>query len=240
MSLLKQLIEIQDNKKNIAACSNLINNHEYASNLKGVKKEFDIEKSKFKNKDSEISNLRNKYQMVSSNLNNDKDELEKIKFELYNNAGSDLKLIDALQKKFNKKQESIKIVDNQVLKLLEQEEKLSSEKESLKIKLSKLKNDFYTYKNTEGKKINDAREKIKKSEEAIKELEKLIPVDILEIFNKICSSKGTGAAELKDNICSGCRVKVSSMTIDNVNKQQRIVYCDNCGRIIYCNEKKSF
>lgn len=240
MSLLKQLIEIQDNKKNIAACNNLISNHEYTSNLKKVKKEFDIEKSKFKNKESEILNLRKKYQIISSNLNNDKDELEKIKFELYNNAGSDLKLIDALQKKFNKKQESIKIVDNEILKLLEQEEKLSSEKENLKIKLSKLKNDFYTYKNTEGKKINDAREKLKKSEEAIKEIEKLIPVDILEVFNKICSSKSTGAAELKNNICSGCRVNVSSMTIDSIKKQQRIVYCDNCGRIIYCNEKKSF
>lgn len=240
MSLLKQLIEIQDNKKNIAVCNNLINNHEYTGNLKRVKKEFDMEKSKFKNKEIEILNLKKKYQIASNSLNYDKEELEKIKFELYNNAGSDLKLIDALQKKFNKKQESIKIVDNQVLKLLEQEEKLSSEKESLKIKLSKLKNDFYTYKNTEGKKINDAREKLKKSEEAIKQLEKLIPIDILEIFNKICSSKGTGAAELKDNICSGCKVKVSSMTTDNVKKQQRMVYCDNCGRIIYCNKNKSF
>ncbi|NMM61922.1 hypothetical protein HBE96_04305 [Clostridium sp. P21] len=235
MSLLQQLIEIQENKKVILECSNTIKNSQYTNNLKNLKKEFDLAKVQFKNKEDEITKVREKYQTVNNNINNDKKELEKIKFELYNDAGSDLKLIDVLQKQFDTKKDGLESLDNEGLKLLEVEEKLCAEKENLRIKLSNLKNDFYTYKSTESEKINVAKENLRKAEENIKSMEKLIPEDILEIFNKISSSKGTGAAELKDHVCLGCRVKVSSMTIDSVKREEKIVYCDNCGRIIYCN-----
>jgi predicted nucleic acid-binding Zn-ribbon protein len=240
MNVLQLLIEIQKNKKIIEVCNNITKSSEYTYTLKKAKEEFNIEKGKFKNKDNEIVKTREKYQTVNNNINNDKKELEEIKFELYNNAGSDLKLIDSLQKKLQIKQEIVKLLDSESLELLEIEEKLCLEKESLRLKLSHLKNKFYEYKEEENKKINEGRKELEKAENNIKKIEKTIPVDILKSFNDICSFKGMGAAELKNGICSGCKVKVSSMTIDNVNREEKIVYCDNCGRIIYCNEKKSF
>lgn len=240
MDVLKLLIEIQKNKKIIEGCSNITRNSEYIHTLKKAKQEFNVEKGKFKNKYDEIVKTREKYQTVNVNISNSKKELEEIKFELYNNAGSDLKLIDSLQKKLETKQEIVKLLDSESLQLLEREEKLCLEKESLRSKLSQLKKKFYEYKEEENKKINGGKKELEKAENNIKKIEKTVPADILKIFNDICSFKGMGAAELKNGICSGCRVKVSSMTVDSVNREEKMVYCDNCGRIIYCNEKKSF
>ncbi len=239
MNVLKLLIEIQENKKVVEVCNNITKTSEYTHTLKKAKEEFNFEKEKFKNKDNEIVKTREKYQIVNNNINSNKKELEEIKFELYNNAGSDLKLIDSLQKKIQTKQEAIKVLDGESLGLLEKEEKLCVEKENLRLKLSQLKKNFYEYKEKENKKIVEGKKELEKAEKNIKEIEKTIPVDILKSFNDICSFKGMGAAELKNGICSGCKVKVSSMTTDSVNREEKIVYCDNCGRIIYCGEKKN-
>lgn len=239
MSTLKLLIEIQENRKIAEKCNKIIKNSEYMHRLKKVKEEFDMEKVIFKDKEVQIERKREKYQIITNSISYDKNELEEIKFELYNKAGSDLRLIDLLQKKIKEKQESIKSLDSESLELLEKEEELCLEKEELRLKLLKLKKNFYIYKESENKKITEAKEELKKAEINIEKMEKSIPQDILKTFNYICSIKGRGASELENGRCTGCKVNVSSMTIDNVNKEERIVYCDNCGRIIYCNEKNN-
>lgn len=238
MSILTLLIEIQENKKIIGECENIIKDSSYVSELKRAKKQFDMEKCKFKCMEKELEDIREKYKNINSDINENKKELEENKFQLYNSAGSDLKLIDILQKKIEKEQENVKSQDNETLELLEKEEKLSLEKESLRLKLSKLKYDFYICKESGNKKLAEAKESLEKSQNKIQKIEKLIPEDILKTFNNICSFKDVGAAQIQNGICLGCKVKVSSMTIDGVNRGERIVYCDNCGRIVYCNENK--
>lgn len=238
MSILKLLIEVQQNRDIAEQCNKIIKDSKYINKLKREKREFDIEKLKFKKKENQIEGLREKYKTIADDISDNQRELEEMKFQLYNKSGSDLKLIDVLQKKIDQKQQNIKLLDHDTLPILEEEEKLCSENKELKHNLLKLKNNFYKYKEEGNKEILRAKEELKKVENNINKIESIIPKDILEVFNELCYSKKRGAAELENGICTGCKVNVSSITIDNIKKQERIVYCDNCGRIVYCSDKK--
>ena len=46
-------------------------------------------------------------------------------------------------------------------------------------------------------------------------------------------------ARLNHEVCEGCKMKVSAITLDRIFKGEDIVYCDNCGRILVHDEEKN-
>ncbi|MDI6783759.1 MAG: C4-type zinc ribbon domain-containing protein, partial [bacterium] len=42
-----------------------------------------------------------------------------------------------------------------------------------------------------------------------------------------------------DNACHGCRVIVSTQLIVRLQKGEQIIYCENCGRILYLMDPKN-
>lgn len=238
MGALNMLLEIEDNKKIIKECNELLRDNSCIYLLKKIKEKFEREKINFKNKDSKLKELRLKLEYLSVNVSNLKKELEEDEFMLYNKSGNNLKLIDSLQNKIKNKEKLIKELDNESLELLREEEILIIEKESLRSRLLELKNKFYTFKKSSNEKINKAKEDIKKAEINILNLKTHIPEELLKKYSEIASIKEPGVAKLENGICSGCKLGVSAVTMDHVNKGKNIVYCDNCGRILYYKDMK--
>nr|WP_278000998.1 C4-type zinc ribbon domain-containing protein [Clostridium botulinum] len=75
-------------------------------------------------------------------------------------------------------------------------------------------------------------------EKSIKNIRAIIEKDFLEKFDKIKKSKKIALVPLEKGICTGCRVRVSSMILDKIRKEEKVVYCDNCGRILYKVQEK--
>lgn len=239
MSVFNMLIEIQDNQKVIKECNKILKNGSYIYLLKKIKHEFEKEKAEFGIKEDKLRRVRASIQDIVTETNNIKKYIDECEYRLYNEVIKDYRLVEKIQSEIKSKKCSIKELEDKSLELLEEEEKLQFEKENLRAKLSELRDNFNSYKETSNKKINKAKEDIKEAESNIEKLEKLIPEKLMKEYNKISELRGTGAAELKDGACSECRIKVSAITIDNVNKCKEIVFCDNCGRILYYNSMKN-
>lgn len=238
MDSLKLLLEVQKNREAIKRYNGVLKDNSYISTLKKMKVEFEKNKGKFKQKVSEIEKVRFNYKKINEELVRSKKELEELKFKLYNYAGCDLKFINALQNEISTKEENMKSLDDKSLELLEEEEKLSLDIEKFRSKLSEFKDSFYNYKKAANEKLNDAKSGVIKNTESINKIESVLPKELLKEFNKIFNLTGIGAGELNKHTCSACRMKVSSLTIDYIKKGEKIVYCDNCGRIIYYNDAK--
>lgn len=93
----------------------------------------------------------------------------------------------------------------------------------------------------------DDREK--KSLEAVlkrylKEREEIaakLPPDLLSRIARLqMHYDGSVVAQVVEEICLGCRVRVPTTLITTLQKGDQLVYCENCGRILQLSEPKLY
>lgn len=234
MSIINMLVELQKNEIKVAENNKVIKDGSFIYLLKKMKNEFEKCKEEFIIKQNEIKGIRENFKIISSKSRDLKEKIEADEKMIYgNNLNS--KAVGVLEKRLSDNKSKISEIEDKNIILLEKEEKLVEEKEILREKLVQLKNNFYDYKEAGNKKILKAQEEINKYSITIENLKKLIPDIVLKEYYEVKSSKGTAVAAIKDGVCSGCRMKVSAMTMDQINKNKDKVLCDNCGRILYFN-----
>jgi predicted nucleic acid-binding Zn-ribbon protein len=83
-----------------------------------------------------------------------------------------------------------------------------------------------------------------KLEEALKEIEEerqkaiaRIPKQLLSQYQRLLGTKaGIAIAEARGESCSGCYMSIPPQVYVNVKKNENIINCPNCGRILYFKE----
>jgi predicted nucleic acid-binding Zn-ribbon protein len=126
-------------------------------------------------------------------------------------------------------------VEEKILVLMDEEDKLNNAKKTAQVELEENKSRI----EKEQKDLN--RQKTDWETELIKihgnqdELRKQVESDLLEKFDKLSSKKeGIGIAGVSDSgICGGCRYKIRPQVFAEVMADSEIQYCDNCNRILY-------
>lgn len=234
MGNINMLFQLQENEIKAAENSKIIKDGSYVYLLKKMKIEFEKCKEEFLGKGNEIEKIKDSFKAVSSKTRDLKEKIEADEKMIYS-SNITSKTVEKLQKRISDNKKKLSEIDDKNITLLELEEKLEEEKEILREKLVELKNNFYDYKEASNKKILNAHEELKKYNANIENIKKLIPEKILKEYSEIKYSKGTAVALIKEGICSGCKMKVSAMTMDQISKNKEKVLCDNCGRILYYN-----
>ncbi len=80
-------------------------------------------------------------------------------------------------------------------------------------------------------------EELKAVEKARRELVSRIQPPVLSQYQKLLASKaGSAMAEARGESCSGCYMSIPPQVFVNVKKNESIITCPNCGRILYYKE----
>jgi predicted nucleic acid-binding Zn-ribbon protein len=72
-----------------------------------------------------------------------------------------------------------------------------------------------------------------------REREELLPqIDpvLLERYEEIRAREGSGVGKVVMGVCSGCGFSISPRLLTRLKEGETIVYCENCGRILYLEE----
>lgn len=231
--MVNLLIEIQKNREIIKKNKRNIKNGLNICLLKKMKREFEEEKLNYKNVNSRIKKIGENIEELEQKINKLKEEVKLDENKLYGNMEYDLKFIQTLEKSIKLKQNDIKKLEEDSLNFMYEEENISKKIIESKKKLVNLKEKFYNYKENNNENIAKAEKRMIEARNSIKDIEQHIPKKLLDKFNELCFDKGTGAAVISNGVCSGCKMKVSAVTIDNIKNNKNIVYCDNCGRIVH-------
>ena len=73
----------------------------------------------------------------------------------------------------------------------------------------------------------------KQSQAQIAELRELIPQPILAHYDRLMARGKKGVAFVKNQVCTGCNMRLPIGTVNTVMQGNDLHLCDNCGRYLY-------
>ena len=80
----------------------------------------------------------------------------------------------------------------------------------------------------------DFDESTEKDQESLRtELRNIVPQPILAHYDRLVTRGKKGVAIVRNQVCTGCHMKLPIGTINTLMQQHDIQLCDTCGRYLY-------
>lgn len=157
---------------------------------------------------------------------------------IYSGKVKNPKELEKLQEKCEKHKTKVRELEEKALILLEEQEHLMKAAAIQGQELSKMKADF----NEERLKIKEEIDKIKKQlENVAKEKRQALanlPSEVLTQYNRVKIRKTAPVAMVEEGQCTGCRMRLSIMLVQEVQTTNTVIFCENCGRILVPYEEE--
>jgi predicted nucleic acid-binding Zn-ribbon protein len=143
----------------------------------------------------------------------------------------------AVQKEIEFEQQHIRKIEDDILNLMMESESLQTEVKTAEVRLKE-----------DQQRVNEERRELEKTnqqdasalESYIKErreLEKLISEDLLPRYERVRKARGgIAVAAAKDEVCEVCQVRIRPQVFQEIRKNDQIIWCDACQRILYFPE----
>lgn len=231
---IKKLIQLQDLDLRI------INFEEQRQKLPEEKEKEKIIYEDFKNQiselEQELKNLKVKQKEEEVDLGSKEEQVKKLQLQLY--QVRDNKAYSALQNEINSIKADNSIIEEEILRMLDEIDKKEKELSEKKERLGEAKQRVDKYISEIDRKIEELDRQISRLK---KEREKFIPNiedSILGKYERILKNKKDSLAivSIKGGCCQGCFMTLPPQTINEVKMDNKIVICENCSRILYSEE----
>ena len=207
-------------------------------NMVKIKKEIKEVTNKLKSKSEEFKNLKVKMKRVELDLKEKTNKIEKHQEDLFGGKISDIKELKQLQKLVAKYKEEKNGIEEDLLVLMEEAENFNKIIIGLGEDLKKKEENFKKCKEETSeiiletiKEINSLNDKRKA---LIGEIEDIRFFKQYELLRK--DKGGNVILEIDDTICPGCYLDLPSDVIYHLKRDQSMVICPNCSRILIWKE----
>ncbi len=219
--------------------------------------EFDIE-AELEDIPTELHGLKRKFQKIqrtikeiesnleshnerSKKLIKEKEEcnLNKDKYESQISLIKTQREYEAITSEIAQIKEKLEVIEEEEMNALQEIEEMK--------KVIDEQNDLYVQLKTtiaeKGKVVNKLmKEKQKKLDKCLKAKEKIsagLDEEVIYKFEKIVKKKdGIGLVSIRNNVCMGCNMILPPQFVNDVRREEEIIFCPNCSRILYYYEEK--
>lgn len=181
---------------------------------KSFHKTIDIKELDLKTKEAEIQKFRGQLNVVKTN-----------------------KEYSALLLEINGREADKSIIEDEILKMLSELELVESGTKELAKGIYEEEKQLDEYIRTMEIEITSFDKEIEGLQKDEKNFFELIDEDALHHYKRLVSHKdGMAVAGVSNHVCLGCNMGLTSQTINLLMSGDKLVFCHNCGRILYLNE----
>ena len=178
---------------------------------------------KRKDLEAEVKDMKAKISKFNLQLNDVKTNIE---------YKSLLKEIDEAQRKISEMEDEI------ITEMLAADE-IEEEIREATQKYSEVEKEFSKEKDILEQKQKESKNKKKELSHEKEELMAKIPGDQTRLYSKIFKSKnGIVLSPITGEFCSLCHMRVRPQVLNELKGNEKIILCENCGRILYMPDKK--
>ncbi|MGE5583447.1 MAG: zinc ribbon domain-containing protein [Bacillota bacterium] len=185
--------------------------------------------------EAEIKKNHNLQRQYDLELRTCQDRLKAEDGKLYNGSVVSSRGLEQVQQKAAEYRKNIEKLEDQLLVLMEQDEKFLQQRTDLQKRLQACEREVAAA----GEEIRQRLAEIACEESGLKqessELQLQVPPEWLERYRKIAGThQGVGIARVKSDSCGACHISFSDSLLQKVKRgEDALTYCENCGRIIY-------
>jgi len=207
-------------------------------NMVKIKKEIKEVTNKLKSKSEEFKNSKIKMKRVELDLKEKTNKIEKHQEDLFGGKISDIKELKQLQKLVAKYKEEKNGIEEDLLVLMEEAENFNKIIISLREDLKKKEEKFKKCKEETSEIILETIKEINSLNDKRKALiEKIEDIRFFKQYELLRKDKGGNVIlEIDDTICPGCYLDLPSDVIYHLKRDQSMVICPNCSRILIWKE----
>jgi len=144
----------------------------------------------------------------------------------------------SLLKEIEETQAKIDSLEEEIIEEMLAADDIEKEIKSADQKAVEIQNDLTKQKEDilkKKKEIEDEKRTLQKGKE---DLLPQVPSDQLDLYNQIFAKKsGIVLSPLRDEFCSMCHMRIRPQMVNELLAGNKIILCENCGRILYYPEK---
>lgn len=206
--------------------------------IKVLETSFEQKKQHLANLEKTALDLLKQRKEKELELASKEESMKKLQTQLYSLKTN--KEYQAMLQQMNDGKADASVIEDKILQLLEQGDKIKNDIEQERQKLKEEEKVFLGHK----KKLED---RIKEIEERLAQLEAQREQVIPEIDHKIraqyerilTNRDGLAIVGVKNNTCQGCNMFVPPQVINLIKMYERIITCEVCNRMLYIEENES-
>lgn len=132
---------------------------------------------------------------------------------------------------------SIETNKRKLVELMHEIEAAKKDIEETLIAMSRAKKAFDKLKAAHAKELEAGKGKLTEGREKVQQAALQVDEDLLAKYRRIKQHRSNPVAHLKNKRCQGCNMEVPSGVLQDLQKGDRIVTCENCGRILLVAEE---
>lgn len=184
-------------------------------------------KEKVVNNQKERKKLEGEIQMIEQRISKHKNQLLEVK------TNEEYK---ALLHEIDYEEKQIRKFEDQILEKMVEADALDKELKEVEAELARQRANVEQEKRVAENESKKRTEKLRQMESERSTLRETIGDDLLDLYTRLHKLRdGVVLSEVKEELCSLCNMKLRPQAWNDLKKNNDIVRCDNCGRILYWN-----
>ncbi len=145
----------------------------------------------------------------------------------------------AFMREINGAKKDIGEIENSVLKIMEDIEKINKNREEQKQKMDEIGKRLQDVSAKNKERISFLSKQIHEFEEQRDTIAKNVSSGLLGMYEQIRKQRNMAIVAVKKSVCQGCYVNIPPQLYNEVMTNSRIIHCPHCQRILYYEEDRN-
>jgi hypothetical protein len=199
------------------------------------------DEEEYKETENRIADLNNQYAQLESEKKTKEAEIQQTnemikRWDIRLKEAKSGREYQAFMREINSAKRDIDEIENTVLKIMEELEKIDKTREEEKNKIAMIEKRLRETAEQRKKRISILAEQIKELELQKNEIAKNVTPSILSLYEQIKKQRHIAIVEVKKGVCQGCHMNIPPQLYNEVIMNNRLILCPHCQRILYYSE----
>lgn len=206
--------------------------------MENLKKEMAEAKLKYETCVEELEEAKVKQGSLELEIKTKEENLQKYQQQMMSIKTN--KEYDALVAEIDLIKSTISTNETELLETIDKISTLSENIDEYKSKMEQINENNAKQLAVLQNKIDTIGDKVSDKETERKEVTNTVPKPILSIYNRVRKGKGGSAVVMvKKRACGACYKALTPKKVQEIRKAEKILTCDNCGRMLFWDDEES-
>jgi hypothetical protein len=203
--------------------------------LEAIQKAFEDKKKNLAYLQQKLLDLQKSRKERELELGTNEESIKKLQGQLYSLKTN--KEFQVMLKQIQDAKADSSVIEEKILVLFDETDKLNKEVENENLKLQQEEKLSSEEKNKVDLRVKEINDRLSVLNSQRKQAVEAVTAKMLSQYERILQSRdGLAIVSVKDNSCGGCHMLVPPQVINSIKMYEQIITCEVCNRILYIQE----